>query len=136
MEMRHYECHLAYKGLRDLVCPAQSTKEELTRRKAFEDVIRRPYFHVKPLDAAQLSAWSHYIDFMDAKGDEKDTRHLYERCLVACARYTGEAAAAYPFEHREVSYWQSLWVEHCCIGLSLPMQATTCSTAQSNVLQV
>ncbi len=68
----------------------QRTKEELTRRNAFEAVIRRPYFHVKPLDAAQLSAWSHYIDYMDAKGDEAETRHLFERCLVACARYTGE----------------------------------------------
>ena len=52
----------------------QSTKEELTRRNAFEAVIRRPYFHVKPLDAAQLSAWSHYIDYMDAKGKEAETR--------------------------------------------------------------
>ena len=67
----------------------QSTKEEVTRRKAFEDVIRRPYFHVKPLDAAQLAAWSAYLDYMDAKGDEAETRHLFERCLVACARYTG-----------------------------------------------
>jgi hypothetical protein len=67
----------------------QATKEEVTRRKAFEDVIRRPYFHVKPLDAAQLSAWSHYIDYMDAKGDEAETRHMFERCLVACARYAG-----------------------------------------------
>ena len=68
----------------------QSTKEEVTRRKVFEDVIRRPYFHVKPLDAAQLAAWSAYLDYMDAKGDEAETRHLFERCLVACARYTGE----------------------------------------------
>ncbi len=60
------------------------------RRKAFEDVIRRPYFHVKPLDAAQLAAWSAYLDYIDAKGDEAETRHLFERCLVACARYTGE----------------------------------------------
>ena len=59
------------------------------RRKAFEDVIRRPYFHAKPLDAAQLAAWSAYLDYMDAKGDEAETRHLFERCLVACARYTG-----------------------------------------------
>ena len=67
----------------------QSTKEEVTRRKAFEDVIRRPYFHVKPLDAAQLAAWSAFLDYMQAKGDEAETRHLFERCLVACARYTG-----------------------------------------------
>lgn len=34
------------------------TKEEWYRRKPFEDAIKRPYFHVKPLDLAQLQNWS------------------------------------------------------------------------------
>ena len=34
------------------------TKEEWSRRKPFEDAIKRPYFHVKPLDLAQLQYWS------------------------------------------------------------------------------
>lgn len=34
------------------------TKEEWFRRKPFEDAIKRPYFHVKPLDLAQLQNWS------------------------------------------------------------------------------
>lgn len=34
------------------------TKEEWYRRKPFEDAIKRPYFHVKPLDSAQLQNWS------------------------------------------------------------------------------
>lgn len=33
-------------------------KEEWQRRKPFEDGIKRPYFHVKPLDLAQLQNWS------------------------------------------------------------------------------
>lgn len=33
------------------------------RRESFERRIRRPHFHVKPLDDAQLSAWSQYLDF-------------------------------------------------------------------------
>lgn len=37
-----------------------STKEEWQRRKPFEDAIKRPYFHVKPLDMAQLQNWSRY----------------------------------------------------------------------------
>ena len=38
-----------------------ATKEEWTRRKPFEDAIKRPYFHVKPLDLAQLQNWSRYL---------------------------------------------------------------------------
>ncbi len=34
------------------------TKEEWYSRKPFEDAIKRPYFHVKPLDLAQLQNWS------------------------------------------------------------------------------
>ena len=34
------------------------TKEERSRRKPYEDAIKRPYFHVKPLDLAQLQNWS------------------------------------------------------------------------------
>ncbi|CAN0313914.1 unnamed protein product [Pylaiella littoralis] len=33
------------------------------RRESFERRISRPHFHVKPLDDAQLSAWSQYLDF-------------------------------------------------------------------------
>ena len=89
-ERMQLACMRRASTLRQGFCAVQSTKEEVTRRKVFEDVIRRPYFHVKPLDAAQLAAWSAYLDYMDAKGDEAETRHLFERCLVACARYTGE----------------------------------------------
>ncbi len=42
---------------------AQATREELGRRRAFEDAIKRPYFHVKPLDGAQLAAWGRYLDY-------------------------------------------------------------------------
>lgn len=36
-------------------------KEEWQRRKPFEDGIKRPYFHVKPLDLAQLQNWSRCV---------------------------------------------------------------------------
>lgn len=67
----------------------QASKEEVGRRKAFEDAIKRPYFHVKPLDGAQLLAWSRYLDYAEERGDNTITTHLYERCLVACAQYHG-----------------------------------------------
>ncbi|CAL8466906.1 g6442 [Coccomyxa elongata] len=65
----------------------EASKEEVGRRKAFEDAIKRPYFHVKPLDGAQLLAWSRYLDYAEERGDNTITTHLYERCLVACAQY-------------------------------------------------
>lgn len=35
----------------------------------FEMHIRRPYFHVKPLDVCQLENWHHYLDFVEMQGD-------------------------------------------------------------------
>lgn len=35
----------------------------------FETHIRRPYFHVKPLDVSQLENWHQYLDFVEAQGD-------------------------------------------------------------------
>ena len=60
------------------------------RRKVFEDAIKRPYFHVKALDGAQLAAWSRLLDYAEERGDNSVTTHLYERCLVACAQYHGK----------------------------------------------
>lgn len=73
--------------------------------------IKRPYFHVKPLDRAQLKAWQSYLDWeiaeaetaaMAAEGTavegHEDAKQecvaghervliLFERCLIACALY-------------------------------------------------
>ncbi|EIE26590.1 hypothetical protein COCSUDRAFT_59113 [Coccomyxa subellipsoidea C-169] len=65
----------------------EASKEEVGRRKVFEDAIKRPYFHVKALDGAQLAAWSRLLDYAEERGDNSVTTHLYERCLVACAQY-------------------------------------------------
>ena len=35
----------------------------------FETHIRRPYFHVKPLDVSQLENWHLYLNFVEAQGD-------------------------------------------------------------------
>lgn len=67
----------------------QATKEELARRRQFEDAIKRPYFHIKPLDAAQLAAWGHYLDYAELRLSDAVVRALFERCLVSCACYVG-----------------------------------------------
>ena len=70
----------------------QETKKELGLRKPFEDAIKRPYFHVKPLDQNQLAAWNSYIDYVLQKDDAGIIVRLFERCLVACASYPGPLA--------------------------------------------
>ena len=74
----------------------QATKEELERRRQFEDAIKRPYFHVKPLDRNQLVAWNSYIDYVLANGDAGTIVRLFERCLVACASYPGSHCLQLP----------------------------------------
>lgn len=49
--------------------------------------IKRPYFHVKPLEAEQLKNWRLYLDFEINEGDETRITVLFERCLIACALY-------------------------------------------------
>lgn len=35
----------------------------------FETAIRRPYFHVRPLNVAELENWHNYLDFIEREGD-------------------------------------------------------------------
>ncbi|CAB3398235.1 unnamed protein product [Caenorhabditis bovis] len=56
-------------------------------RALFEANIKRPYFHVKPLDNVQLFNWLTYLDFEIQQGDPERIEILFERCLIACALY-------------------------------------------------
>ncbi|XP_067328693.1 pre-mRNA-processing factor 39-like [Anolis sagrei] len=60
---------------------------EVSKRWNFEDGIKRPYFHVKPLERAQLRNWREYLDFEIASGSHERTIVLFERCVIACALY-------------------------------------------------
>ncbi|XP_057507970.1 pre-mRNA-processing factor 39-1-like isoform X2 [Actinidia eriantha] len=53
----------------------------------FETAIRRPYFHVRPLNVAELENWHNYLDFIEGVDDFNKVVKLYERCLIACANY-------------------------------------------------
>lgn len=56
-------------------------------RWTYEEGIKRPYFHVKPLERCQLKNWKEYLDFeIDQKGQDRIII-LFERCLIACALY-------------------------------------------------
>ncbi|KND00125.1 uncharacterized protein SPPG_04467 [Spizellomyces punctatus DAOM BR117] len=63
------------------------TQDAVHKRWIYESEIKRPYFHVKPLDEAQLANWRRYLEFEESEGDQMRIYVLYERCLVACALY-------------------------------------------------
>ncbi|KAL4613122.1 pre-mRNA-processing factor 39 [Arapaima gigas] len=62
-------------------------EHEVSKRWAFEEGIKRPYFHVKPLEKTQLNNWKEYLDFEIENGTLERVVVLFERCLVACALY-------------------------------------------------
>lgn len=65
----------------------EHNEEEVDKRWKFEERIKRPYFHVKPLDKKQLKNWNEYLDFEIGVGDPVRIIPLFERALVACALY-------------------------------------------------
>ncbi|CAG9789313.1 unnamed protein product [Diatraea saccharalis] len=65
----------------------KATGEEVTARWTFEEGIKRPYFHVKPLERCQLKNWKSYLEWEKQHGSLKRALVLHERCLIACALY-------------------------------------------------
>ncbi|XP_061900986.1 pre-mRNA-processing factor 39 [Entelurus aequoreus] len=62
-------------------------EHEVSKRWAFEEGIKRPYFHVKALEKTQLNNWREYLDFEMENGTPERVVVLFERCLIACALY-------------------------------------------------
>lgn len=67
----------------------EATEVVVTKIWTYEEGIKRPYFHVKALERAQIKNWRDYVEAEMAKGDENHRRTvlLFERCLIACALY-------------------------------------------------
>ncbi|KAG1354030.1 hypothetical protein COCNU_07G001420 [Cocos nucifera] len=65
----------------------KKAKEYESKMIGFETAIRRPYFHVRPLDEPELENWHNYLDFIERGDDFNKVVKLYERCLIACANY-------------------------------------------------
>jgi len=59
----------------------------VSKRWVFEEGVKRPYFHVKPLEKAQLKNWKEYLDFEIENGSFERVVVLFERCVIACALY-------------------------------------------------
>uniref|UniRef100_A0A8C6LN19 Pre-mRNA-processing factor 39 n=1 Tax=Nothobranchius furzeri TaxID=105023 RepID=A0A8C6LN19_NOTFU len=62
-------------------------EHEVSKRWAFEEGIKRPYFHVKALEKTQLNNWREYLEFEIENGTPERVVVLFERCLIACALY-------------------------------------------------
>lgn len=75
----------------------KETEEKVQARWKYEDSIKRPYFHMKPLERGQLKNWSDYLahEIEKSNSEKKDGKEgndtgieiLFERCLIACALY-------------------------------------------------
>ena len=92
-----------------LVTNHEKCEDEVQMRIKFESKIKRPYFHVKPLDVKQLKNWSAYLDFEIEQGDHERIVVLFERCLIPCAKY----------EEFWIKYAQYLENYHNTGGMSL-----------------
>ncbi|XP_066466302.1 pre-mRNA-processing factor 39-like isoform X2 [Tiliqua scincoides] len=91
---------------------------EVSKRWNFEEGIKRPYFHVKPLERAQLRNWRDYLDFEIASGSHERTIVLFERCVIACALYE-EFWIKYTryLENHSISGARSVFQRACCYHL-------------------
>nr|XP_002123360.1 pre-mRNA-processing factor 39-like [Ciona intestinalis] len=65
----------------------EATERIVTKIWAFEEGVKRPYFHVKQLERAQLKNWREYLDMEINNGNHHRIVLLFERCLIACALY-------------------------------------------------
>ncbi|KAJ6253538.1 pre-mRNA-processing factor 39 [Anaeramoeba flamelloides] len=60
----------------------------------FENNIKRPFFHIKPLDTKEIMNWNQYLNFVEDKYQESKNEsneefviRVYERCLIPCVLY-------------------------------------------------
>jgi pre-mRNA-processing factor 39 len=65
----------------------KETEAKVQLRWKFEENIKRPYFHIKPLERGQLKNWNEYLEFEQKQDEPVLVEILFERCLIACALY-------------------------------------------------
>ncbi len=65
----------------------KETEAKVQLRYKFEENIKRPYVHIKPLERGQLKNWNEYLDFEMKQDDPSLVEILFERCLISCALY-------------------------------------------------
>jgi pre-mRNA-processing factor 39 len=63
----------------------RKAKEFDSKIIGFETAIRRPYFHVRPLNVAELENWHSYLDFMEREGDFNKVFELFVSVSLVCS---------------------------------------------------
>ena len=93
-------------------------EDEVRKIWAFEEAIKRPYFHVKPLERVQLKNWREYLDFEISNGTHQRIVALFERCVIACALYEDfwQRFAQY-MENHSIEGCRSVYERACTIHL-------------------
>jgi len=95
-----------------------STASEIKKRWKFEEAIKRPYFHVKPLEKNQIKNWKEYLDFEISEGNHKQIIFLFERCMVVCALYEEFWQKYLDYiEERDIEATRSVYSRACGIHL-------------------
>ncbi|XP_053134625.1 pre-mRNA-processing factor 39-like isoform X2 [Hemicordylus capensis] len=119
----HVLGHLEQDKIQELVVSIRQqifsqNEAEVSKRWNFEEGIKRPYFHVKPLERAQLRNWRDYLDFEIASGSHERAIILFERCVIACALYE-EFWIKYTryLESHSVAGARSVFQRACCYHL-------------------
>ncbi|CAJ1058712.1 pre-mRNA-processing factor 39 [Xyrichtys novacula] len=106
--------------LRDKVY--QDNEGEVRKRWHYEDSIKRPYFHVKPLDRLQLRSWHSYLDWEISQLNKDTKDHSLDPNETATE---GSEVAALPQEQSEDSGVASddhrvrILFERCLIACAL-----------------
>ncbi|XP_032871270.1 pre-mRNA-processing factor 39-like [Amblyraja radiata] len=91
---------------------------EVSKRWHFEESIKRPYFHVKPLERVQLKNWKDYLDFEMTNGTNERVLVLFERCVIACALYEDFwIKYAKYLEHHSVEAVRNVFQRACMVHL-------------------
>jgi pre-mRNA-processing factor 39 len=65
----------------------KTLEKEIAKISAYEEQIRRNYFHVKPLEKSQLENWKSYLDFLVQNYSQEKIIFLFERCVITCCYY-------------------------------------------------
>lgn len=95
-----------------------TTANEIKKRWKFEEAIKRPYFHVKPLEKSQIKNWKEYLDFEISEGNQKKVIFLFERCMIVCALYEEFWQRFIDYvEERDIEITRSVYSRACGIHL-------------------
>ncbi|KAI1720983.1 NRDE-2, necessary for RNA interference domain-containing protein [Ditylenchus destructor] len=83
---------IALKAIRDEILERRQKRyldneREVAARWVYESAIKRPYFHVKPLEREQVKNWYDYLDFEIRQKKKSRIQFLFDRCMIACALY-------------------------------------------------